>query len=96
MDADLTVVRGRQFANEVVRLDGTEFAGCSFRRCELTYSGGLPFIFDNSSVDDCELVFVGRAENTLHTLAAMHRHGLEAFVDQFFDRIRQPSETPAG
>jgi hypothetical protein len=96
MDAELSVVRGRIFANEVVRLDGTEFVDCAFRHCELTYSGGLPFIFENSPVDGCELVFVGRAENTLHTLAAMHRYGLKAFVEQFFDRIRDPFETPAG
>jgi hypothetical protein len=34
MDAELTVVRGREFTNEVVRLDGTEFVDCHFRHCE--------------------------------------------------------------
>jgi hypothetical protein len=56
--------------------------------------GRPPLHFENSPVDGCELVFVGRAENTLHTLAAMHRYGLKSFVEQFFDRIRDPFETP--
>jgi hypothetical protein len=94
VEAELKIVRGREAKNEAVAIDSTEFVDCRFQDCELIYSGGLPFIFENTSVDGCELVFVGRAENTLHTLAAMHRFGMHLFVEQMFERIRNPILDP--
>ena len=82
------VVRNRRFSCEAVVLDGKEFVGCRFDRCELLYSGGPPFFFEESSLDDCKLSFVGRAENTVHALAAMHRFGMRSFVEEMFELIR--------
>jgi hypothetical protein len=89
------VVRGREFTDETVVLDGTEFIGCRLVRCELLYSGGRPFLFENTAVEECRLTFVGRAENTIHTLAAMHEFGMRNFVEEMFELIRNPELAPA-
>lgn len=90
METDLDAVRDRKFTREAVVLDGMTFVNCRFLGCELIYSGGRPFIFENTSADECTLSFVGRAENTVQTLAMMNRFGMQSFVDEMFDFIRNP------
>jgi len=90
MASDVDCVRDRNFTREAVVLDGKTFVNCRFEGCELIYSGGRPFVFKNTTADECTMSFVGRAENTVQTLAMMHRFGMQAFVDDMFDFIRNP------
>ena len=92
MESDFDAVRDRNFRKEAVVLDGKSFVNCRFEPCELIYSGGDPFVFDNTSADGCTLTFVGRAENTVHALATMHRFGMQSFVEDMFEFIRNPRQ----
>jgi hypothetical protein len=92
METDVDSVRDRNFTKEAVVLDGKTFVNCRFEDCELIYSGGRPFLFENTSADECTLSFVGRAENTVQTLAMMHRFGMQPFVEDMFEFIRSPRQ----
>jgi hypothetical protein len=90
MEGELKTVRGRKFVDETVSLDGTEFIDCVFERCELTYSGRAPFLFENTPLNGCNIAFEGPARRTMEALATMHRFGMHAFVEQMFERVRNP------
>lgn len=90
MDSELKVVSGTEFLDETVQLDGIEFRDCSFRRCELTYAGGLPFLLTNSPADDCSIVFVDAAQATMDALSVMYQTGLHDFVETLFGHVRNP------
>jgi hypothetical protein len=92
MEDDVDSVRDRNFTKEAIVLDGKRFVNCRFKDCELIYSGGRPFIFESTSADDCTMTFVGRAENTVQTLAMMHRFGMRPFVEDMFEFIRSPRQ----
>jgi hypothetical protein len=92
METDVDSVRDRNYTKEAVVLDGKTFVNCRFLNCELIYSGGRPFTFENSTADECTLSFVGRAENTVQTLAMMHRFGMQQFVEDMFEFIRSPRQ----
>lgn len=90
MESGLKVVRGLKFADEQVRLDGIEFVDCDLRNCELVYSGGPPFIFGNTPVEGCQIVFEGAAQNTLDTLAVLYNCGMHEIVEGVFEHVRNP------
>lgn len=90
MKSGLKLVSGRKFANEKVRLDGIEFADCELRNCELIYSGGSPFIFGNTPVEGCQIVFEGAAQDTLDTLALLYNYGMHEIVEGVFEHVRNP------
>lgn len=86
----LKIVRGKQFADETVSLDGTEFIGCQFDRCILEYGGGNLFLFVESPIRDCQFEFVGPANHTTLTLANMYASGMAEWVEAYFNHIRNP------
>jgi hypothetical protein len=90
VEIKLEAIVGREFSDEAVHLDGKEFIGCKFQNCELLYAGGLPFILDNSPAEGCHIAFVGAALNTMNTLSTLYAHGLHDFVEQMFERVRDP------
>lgn len=56
---------GRQFADEIVEMDGNSFIGATFTRCQLIYrGGGIPNIAASNHVES-KWAFSDAAANTL-------------------------------
>src|SRR5262249_62380829 len=54
-----------------ITVDGNRYLNCTFERCVITYSGGVPPSFSGCSFKDTKLSFAGAAANTLAFLIAM-------------------------
>ena len=71
---------GKTFKGQALRLDGTEFHGCTLDDCDLVYAGGLPPSIVDCTVRNCRFTFEGPALNTLILLKGMASPG-SAFQD---------------
>jgi len=90
----------KTFKNEELRLDGNEYANCSFASCSLFYGGSDAVAFSNCRFDQCQWAFVDSASNTLRFMAGLY-HGLgqggRDLIEQLFENIRKsppPGMTP--
>ncbi len=83
-------LRGQTFEKQAIELDGTEFIDCRLEECSLTYGGGAPFIFNNTTAIGCRFDLTGAALNTLHALSVMYAHGMAPTVEALFTEIRNP------
>lgn len=80
--------QSRTFTDETVSLDGNEFIACTFTRCELVFSGGIPPKIVRSKHINSRFAFDKSAANTISFLVLLHVIGHRKFVDEVFDRIR--------
>lgn len=86
-------IRFKKFKGERVVLDDKSFRDCTFKECELIYSGGVPPGFVDCEVDGgCRWTFDGAASNTVMFLRAMYHGGFRTIVDPTLDRIRTPPD----
>jgi|SRR5690348_8055659 len=61
------------FTDTRVCLDGNEYVGCHFLRCELVFCGGeIPRMVGNTIID-CAWTFDGAAASTLQFMRGMHQ-----------------------
>jgi hypothetical protein len=81
--------RDRTFTGETLQLDGNEYVGCTFRRCQLVYSGGQIPRFDGCAFDASPFNFQGGAGNALHFLRELYHAGLGENVEALFEHIRR-------
>lgn len=72
-----------------LELDGNEFVGCTLTLCTLIYRGGPVVLMDNSTLNDCNFVFAGAAENTVNFMKGLWGIGKEgrAIVQATFESI---------
>lgn len=83
-------VCNQTFKNVTVDVDGTEFVDCHFENCTLAYSGGGHFLFSDSPIVGCSMVFVDAAERTLEALSVLYQTGMASAVEIVFDFVRNP------
>ena len=69
-----------------ILVDGNRYMNCTFERCVITYSGGVPPSFSGCQFKDSRLSFAGAAANTLAFLIAMDSpdSGLQRVVRETF------------
>ncbi|KMS55475.1 hypothetical protein V474_18425 [Novosphingobium barchaimii LL02] len=84
----LKLVSDKAFANERVRIDGTEFQRCTFENCILTYTGAGRFILHDCDGADGAVEFEGPAASTLHALQSAYADGMDGWVEGIFASIR--------
>ncbi|WP_159977108.1 MULTISPECIES: hypothetical protein [unclassified Novosphingobium] len=84
----LKLVSDKAFANERVRIDGTEFQRCTFENCILTYTGAGRFILHDCDGADGAVEFEGPAASTLHALQNAYADGMDSWVEGIFASIR--------
>jgi len=60
--------KGETFEDRQVYVDGNEFDGCQFVRCELTYGGGT-YALTNNRFAECSWTFDGPAMRTAQCMA---------------------------
>lgn len=80
------VERDQEFVNLNLSLDGGTYVGCTFKNCNLIYSGLLPATFDNCQFAGCIWDFGGPAANTLAFMRMLHQAGGDV-KDQIEDVI---------
>jgi hypothetical protein len=78
----------RKFADQTIALDGNQYIGCNFERCNLVYKGNKPTEIGNCSLDDCRFTFDGPAGNALNLLGALYHGGFQSLVESTFNNIR--------
>ena len=90
------VIRKQHYDSEPVPLDGRLFADCTFKDCELVYSGEAPFSFHGKVVMRGEntIAFVGSAANALSAVSLFAEVGMlsvEDLVEPFQNIFRSIS-----
>ena len=88
--------QNKTFKDEIVELDGNEFIGCTFHRCQFIYSGGMLPRFDTCAFDASTFNFRKGAGNALHFLRDLYHAGLSQNVEQLFEHIRKNPPPGAG
>ena len=63
----------RTFQNEALFLDLGNFVRCTFKNCELSYSGGGASDFQDCVFEDCSWTFEHGAARTIDFLATLYR-----------------------
>ena len=64
-------IRDKHFTNQRVEIDGKRFTSCTFKNCELIYSGGDVEFGLGCVVNDCRPEFSGPARRTVLLLHAL-------------------------
>ncbi|NRG16246.1 hypothetical protein HPQ64_00930 [Rhizobiales bacterium] len=78
----------RTFYGETIVLDGSEFRDCSFKDCQLTYSGGALPVLSGCGFERCRWAFGEEAGRTLSFLSALHAGGFSSMVEETLSAIR--------
>jgi hypothetical protein len=81
----------KSFFSERVELDGNEFRGCTFSRCQLVFRGERMFAFVECLVQNPQWVLEGHAAITLLFLTeAYHKMGESGvrLIEETFNNIR--------
>lgn len=81
--------KNRTFEDQRMVLDGHEYDGCTFQRCELVYAGGKLPSLTNNNFDQCRWTFDGAAARTLAFLSGMYRGGGKELIEQTFETVRR-------
>ncbi|WP_426243815.1 hypothetical protein [Psychrobacter sp. TWP2-1-2] len=79
------------FSSSHLELDNKKFERCSFKQCVLTYGGG-PLIFEDNSMKDTEIKFVGAAANTLAFISHISQAQGPGFLEEILSKFDQQSE----
>lgn len=78
----------KPFRDQSIVLDGNEYIGCRFERCEIIFTGGsLPKLIGNH-FDDCRYTFDGPAARTVQLMAALYSGGAQQLIEATFETIR--------
>lgn len=85
------IAHNKKFHDTTVVLDGSTFAGCTFDRCMLIFSGLLPVHLEGCGFNECKWSFSGPAANTVGFMSAVHAMGGGAtqLIEQTFENIRK-------
>jgi len=81
----------KSFFGERIIIDGNEYRGCTFSRCELVFRGEQPLIIVECLFHNPRWIAEGPAANTLKFLAeAYHKMGESGIrmVEDTFNNIR--------
>jgi hypothetical protein len=92
-DLERNVMRydNKSFFGERVVIDGNEYHGCTFSRCQLVYRGEEAFVIVDCLFQNPQWILDGPAANTLKFLmAAYHKMGEQGtrLVEETFNNIR--------
>ena len=68
-----SIVRGKTFVGDRIRLDGRTFVGCRFRDCTLEIAGSAAFALERCDVSRCEWIVVGCAATAIRMLARVQQ-----------------------
>ncbi len=71
------------FRDETVKLDGKNFTGCKFIRCNIVYSGGTLPVLDSCLFKDCRWTLEGAADRTAAFMKRLHQAGIVLLVKNF-------------
>ena len=77
-----------RFADTSIIVDGNEYTGCTFVRCQILFSGGALPKLDNNSFMDCRWVFDGAAARTVQFMTALYSGGGKELIEATFESIR--------
>jgi hypothetical protein len=77
-----------QLVDRSIVVDGSEYVGCTFVRCEIIFAGGSLPVLANNSFRDCRWVFDGPSARTIQFMAALYRNGAKDLIEATFENIR--------
>jgi hypothetical protein len=81
------------FTDESLVVDGNEYTGCRFVRCEIIFAGGSLPTMDSNFFDECRWKFDGPAARAIQFMAALYKGGAKTVIDATIDNIRgKPAE----
>ena len=83
-----------KFKNEPILLDGNEYFGCSFIRCELKFGASGDVTLGGCSFEQCKWSFVDAAARTIQFMMGLYHgtgEGGRKLIDETFKNIQHGS-----
>jgi hypothetical protein len=78
----------RPFTDQSLVIDGSEYIGCRFERCEIIFAGGsLPTLVGND-FKECTYKFDGPAARTVQFMTGLYSGGAQQLIEATFEMIR--------
>lgn len=88
----LEEIRGKDFGNESVVIDGKHFINCYFNNTELVYEGKAEFALTNNRINNLKIGFDKSSYLTLKTLSSFYADpAFRSAVETVFQGIRDNS-----
>jgi hypothetical protein len=89
----MTAHKDATFSDQHVMVDGNQYFGCNFTRCEMIYAGGdMPQLGSLNAppnkFDSCTWRFDGPAERTVDFMRRLYEGGFQDLIERTFDSIR--------
>ncbi len=76
------------FIDRSIVIDGNEYLGCEFERCEIIFTGAsLPKLVGNK-FNNCRYTFDGPASRTIQFMSALYSGGAQPLIEGTFEVIR--------
>ena len=89
----MALIENQRYVGERVDLDGNDYLRCTFKECELVYSGSGSVGLDDCVFASCEWSLDGAASATMRFLRGVY-HGVgdygQQMVASLFAEIRRP------
>ncbi len=82
-------IRNQRITQQRVVLDGTQYEGCTFDKCQIVYRGGdIPSLVGNT-FHECQWALEGAADRTVGFMRSLFHGGLPELIERTFDDIRR-------
>ena len=82
------IAKEQTFENLTIQLDGSTFINCTFKTCELVYSGLLTVTLNGCAFDNVRWRFTGPAGDTVQFMKALYEGGAAELIENTFRTIR--------
>jgi len=83
----MPLVKDKEFTDEPVDIDDTQFFKCQFLRCTFVYSGGGAPSFEQCKFGEIRFEFAGPAARTISLINDLYNTPFRPVVDATFERI---------
>lgn len=80
------------FEDKQIQLDGNQYIGCTFRRCELKFSANASVDLQYCSFEKCKWTFIEAAALTVQFMTALYHgagEGGKNLIEQTFKNIQR-------
>lgn len=78
------IAKNKKFTSTKIMLDGGTFENCTFKNCEIVYSGYLSVVLQDCTFDGCNFSFDGPAGATLQFMKGIYGAGAQEIIENTF------------
>jgi hypothetical protein len=81
----------QSFTDQAITIDGDEYIGCTFTRCQLIFTGGSIPLLTGNTFNGCQWIFDEAASRTIQFMSALYSGGHKSLIEDTIKGIRGKS-----